>query len=72
MFVNVSGDYDGIKLKEFADKMQDKFEELSEITRAEIVGAPEREIQVNVDPYKMQAARISFNDIENAISQRKQ
>ncbi len=68
MFVNVSGDFDGIKLKEYADKMQDKFEELSEITRAEIVGAPEREIQVNVDPYKMQAARVSFMDIENAIS----
>ncbi|MGI8584074.1 MAG: efflux RND transporter permease subunit, partial [Chitinophagaceae bacterium] len=68
MFVNVSGDYDGIKLKQLAEKMQDKFEELSEITRAEIVGAPEREIQVNVDPYKMQAARISFMDVENAIS----
>ncbi len=68
MFVNISGDYDGIKLKEYADKMQDKFEELSEITRAEIIGAPEREIQVNVDPYKMQAARVSFMDIENAIS----
>jgi len=68
MFVNVSGDYDGVKLKSFADKLQDKFEELPEITRAEIVGAPEREIQINVDPYKMQAARISFMDIENAIS----
>lgn len=68
MFVNISGDFDGVKLKQYAEKMQDKFEELSEITRAEIVGAPEREIQVNVDPYKMQAARISFMDIENAIS----
>src|SRR6187431_2742551 len=68
MFVNVSGDYEGIKLKEYADKMQDRIEELGEITRAEIVGAPEREIQVNVDPYKMQAARISFTDVENAIS----
>ncbi|HEY6062160.1 MAG TPA: efflux RND transporter permease subunit, partial [Chitinophagaceae bacterium] len=57
MFVNVSGDYEGIKLKQYADKMQDRFEELSEVTRAEIVGAPEREIQVNVDPYKMTAAR---------------
>src|SRR6478735_992703 len=56
MFVNVSGDYDGVKLKQFADKLQDKIEELSEITRAEIVGAPEREIQVNVDPYKMEVA----------------
>ena len=68
MFVNVSGDYDGIKLKQYADKMQDRFEELTEITRAEIVGAPEREIQINVDPYKMQAARISFMDIENAVA----
>ncbi|MEO7307161.1 MAG: efflux RND transporter permease subunit [Ferruginibacter sp.] len=68
MFVNVSGDYDGIKLKQYADKLQDKFEELTEITRAEIVGAPEREIQVNVDPYKMSQARVSFMDIENAIS----
>lgn len=68
MFVNISGDYDGMKLKAYADKMQDRFEELGEVTRAEIVGAPEREIQVNVDPYKMTAARVSFMDIENAIS----
>src|SRR4026209_35232 len=68
MFVNISGDYDGLKLKTYADKMQDKFEELTEITRAEIVGAPEREIQINVDPYKMTAARVSFTDIENAVS----
>ncbi len=68
MFVNISGDYDGIKLKEYADKRQDRFEELGEITRAEIVGAPEREIQINVDPYKMTAARVSFTDIENAVS----
>lgn len=68
MFVNISGDYEGIKLKQYADRMQDRFEELSEITRAEIVGAPEREIQVNVDPYKMTASRVSFMDIENAIS----
>lgn len=68
MFVNVSGDYDGLKLKQYADKMQDEFENLPEINRAEIVGAPEREIQINADPYKMDAAKISFTDIENAVS----
>jgi multidrug efflux pump len=68
MFVNVSGDYDGVKLKEYAEKLQDRFELLSELTRAEIIGAPEREIQINVDPYKMQAASISYMDIENAVS----
>ena len=68
MFVNLSGDFDGPKLKQYADKVQDNIEELSEVTRAEIVGAPEREIQVNVDPYKMDLAKVSFMDVENAIS----
>src|SRR5688572_24298801 len=68
MYVNISGDYDPVKLKQFADRLQDRVEELKQITRADIVGAPEREIQVNVDPYKMQVAKISFMDIENAIS----
>jgi multidrug efflux pump len=68
MFVNISGDFDPVKLKQYADKMQDRIEELKEITRADIVGAPEREIQVNVDPYRMAASRITFTDIENAIA----
>ena len=67
LFVNISGDYDAMKLKVYADKLQDKIEELGEVTRAEIVGAPEREIQINVDPFKMTSARVSFMDIENAI-----
>ncbi|HSF46333.1 MAG TPA: efflux RND transporter permease subunit, partial [Chitinophagaceae bacterium] len=68
MYVNVSGDYDAVKLKEFADRIQDKVEELSEITRVDIIGAPEREIQINVDNYKMQVAKVTFNDIESAVA----
>src|SRR3954468_13526715 len=68
MYVNISDDYDPVKLKEFADDMQDRFEEQKEITRADIVGAPEREIQINVDPYKMQVSKVSFTDIENAVA----
>jgi multidrug efflux pump subunit AcrB len=68
LYVNVSGDYDGVTLNRYAESLKNRFEELKEITRADVVGAPEREIQVNVDPYKMQAARVSFTDIENAIN----
>src|SRR5829696_2034010 len=68
MFVNISGNYDGVKLKSYAEKMQDRFELLKEVNRADIIGAPEREIQINVDQYKMQAARVSFTDIENAVN----
>ena len=68
MFVNISGDYDGLKLKRFADKLKDRFESLPQVSKAEIVGAPEREIQINVDPLAMEKAMLSFTDISNAIA----
>lgn len=68
MYVNVSGQYDGMKLKDYAKKMQDRFEALPEVSKAEIVGAPEREIQVNVDKIRMDAAGVTFNDIANSIA----
>ncbi len=67
MSVNVSGDYDAVKLGDFADQLKDKIEELSEISRVDLIGAPEREIQINVDRFKMEAAKIGFSDIEQAI-----
>ncbi|MDE3185173.1 MAG: efflux RND transporter permease subunit [Bacteroidota bacterium] len=67
MYVNLSGDYDMMSLKKFADDAKDKLEEIPEITRVDIVGAPEREFQINVDNYKMQSAGVTFDDIDNAI-----
>lgn len=67
MYVNLSGDYDGVRLKQYADKLQDKLEELSAINRVDLVGAPEREFQVNVDNARMQAAGVTFTDIASAI-----
>lgn len=68
LFVNISGDYDLDKLKEYADDLQDKIESLKEITRVDIVGALEREIQINVDMHKMNAAKLTMGDIERAVS----
>ncbi len=67
MYVNISGDYDPMRLKIFADKLKDRLEELTQIMRVDLVGAPERECQVNVDNARMQAANVTFNDISNAI-----
>jgi len=68
MYINISGQYDLNKLKKYADRLQDKIEGLKEITRVDIVGALDREIQINVDMYKMQAASVSFRDIESAVA----
>jgi len=65
--VNISGDFSIQELKKYADYLQDKFEALPQISKAEIKGVEEREIKVNVDLIKMEAAGLTFNDIENAI-----
>ena len=67
MYVNLSGDYDLVKLKKYADDLKDKLEDLPQITRVDIVGAPEREFQINVDNYRMQSAGVTFDDISNAV-----
>jgi multidrug efflux pump subunit AcrB len=68
MNINLSGDYDLQRLKKYAEEAQDKIETLPEITRVDIVGALDREIQIDVDMYKMQASSVSFRDIQNAIA----
>ncbi len=68
MNVNISGDFSLDKLKDYAEKLKDRIEEMREITRVDMVGALEKEVQVNVDKYKMAAAQLSFMDIENAIA----
>ena len=68
MYLNISGNYSLDKLKKFADIAQDKIEGVKEITRVDIVGALEREIQIDADIFKMQAAKVTFSDIERAVA----
>lgn len=67
MYVNISGNFDLNRLKKYAEDLQDRIETMKEITRVDIVGALDREIQVNVDMYKLQAAQISLGDIDRAL-----
>ena len=67
MQVNISGDYDLSKLKIYADEAKDHLEGLKEIKKVELIGALEREIQINVDMLKMQSAGLSMGDIARAV-----
>lgn len=68
MFVNLSGNLPAAQLKKLADDFQDKIEALPEITRVDIVGALEQQVNVDVNLYKLQASQLSFSDIEQAIA----
>lgn len=65
--INLSGDYSLDELKNYAEYLKDEFETIYEVSSVEIKGIEERELQINVDPIKMETYKISFTDIENAI-----
>ncbi|MDC6366288.1 MULTISPECIES: efflux RND transporter permease subunit [Flavobacteriaceae] len=66
--INISGDYPVEKLKEYGEYLEDEIESLQEIKQVDIRGAQEKEVEVAVDIYKMTAAKVSFDDIINAIN----
>ncbi|MGB5819071.1 MAG: efflux RND transporter permease subunit [Saonia sp.] len=67
MNVNLTGDYPVERLKEFAEYLEDEIEDLPEIKEVDIRGAQEKEVEVAVNIYKMMAAKVSFEDVLNAI-----
>ena len=67
MNVNLSGEFSMRDLKKYAELLQDEFESLDEISEAKIRGIEEREIQINVDPYRLDAVGLTFDDIAMAV-----
>lgn len=66
--INISGDYPVEKLKKYAEYLEDEIEGLQEIKQVDIRGAQEKEVEIAVDIYKMMAAKVSFDDVINAIN----
>lgn len=66
--INLSGDYSINELKDYAEYLEDEIEGIPEISKVEIKGLNEREIQINVDPHKLEMYELTFGDIENAVN----
>lgn len=69
MNINLSGDYSINQLKEYAEILEDKIEDLSQISEVDIRGIQEQEMKIEMDRYKAEAVDVSFQDIETAIAQ---
>ena len=65
--INITGDFTSEQLKDYAELLQNEIEELAEIKEAQILGAEDKEVEVAVDVFKMNASNLSFNDIIGAI-----
>ncbi|MCT4612863.1 MAG: efflux RND transporter permease subunit [Clostridia bacterium] len=66
--LGVAGDYEDYELKEIAEDIKEELEKVKDVKEVKIVGGVEREIQVIVNPAKLDVYGISKNDIKNAIN----
>ncbi len=67
MNVNMAGNYSLKQLKEYAEDLQDAIEALPEITRVDILGALNREIQINLDLDRMKSTGLTFYDVQSTL-----
>ncbi len=69
MNVNLSGDYSLDELKRYAEQLEEDIEELPEISKVDIRGVMDKEVEIVVDHLRAEAMQVSFNDISGAIAQ---
>lgn len=67
--INLSGEnYTLEQLKDYAEYLEDEIENLAQVSKVEIRGSLEKEVSIAVDKSKMEAAKVSFRNIEDAIN----
>lgn len=66
--INLSGDFSISELKDYAEYIEDEVEDINEVSKVEIKGLMDNEVNIWVNLHKMESSKISFNDIEAAIA----
>lgn len=69
MNINLSGDFSLDDLKDYAEILEERIETLPEISKVDIRGVMDKEVEIQVDYLKAEAMQVSFNDIASAIQQ---
>ena len=65
--LNLSGDFPVQYLNNKAEYLEDLIEAIPEISGIEIRGVQDRKLKIEVNKFKAEAAKVSFQDIESAI-----
>jgi multidrug efflux pump subunit AcrB len=67
MQVNIAGEYDLVRLREVAEDIQDRLEQIPSVLEVNLAGGLEREVQVDVDLGKLKFYGLAFDDVIDAI-----
>jgi multidrug efflux pump len=65
--INLQGNYTTQQLKKYGELLQDDIEEVPQVKKVDILGVDDKEVEIAVDIYKMTAAQVTFDDIQNAV-----
>lgn len=65
--INIEGNYTTQQLKKYGELLQDDLEEVPEVKEVTILGVDDKEIEIAIDLFKMTAAQVSFDDIQQAV-----
>ena len=65
--INLKGNYTTQQLKKFGEYLQDEIENIPEVKKVDILGVDDKEVEIAIDVFKMSAAKVSFDDIQNAV-----
>jgi multidrug efflux pump len=69
MNVNLSGNYSLEELEDYAELLEDKIEDLPQISKVDIKGIMDKEVRIELDPHAMEARQVGFGDVAGAIAQ---
>ena len=67
MTINLAAEYPLVRLKEVAEEIQDELEAIPSVLEVDLIGALEREVQVNVDLNALQGYNLKFDDLIKTI-----
>ena len=67
MNINMSGEFSLDQLKNYGEYLEEKIEDLTEISKVDIRGIDDKEVRVLVDTKKLESLQLSFRDIAGAI-----
>ena len=67
MNINMSGEFSLDQLKDYGEYLEEKIEDLTEISKVDIRGIDDKEVRVLVDTKKLESLELSFRDIAGAI-----
>jgi len=67
VIVTLAGDIPEYRLKELGDELSEDYRRLSGVLDATITGARDREIKVQVDPFRLSQLGLKLDDVTNAL-----